>query len=45
MIETIERQLDIQQGSLHQVDDLTLISLHAGALVPTELRRTAETTV
>lgn len=45
MIETIDRQLDVQQGSLHQVDDLTLISLHAGALVPTELRRTAETTV
>ncbi|MCH8164861.1 MAG: serine/threonine-protein phosphatase [Planctomycetes bacterium] len=45
MIETINRQLDIQQGSLHQVDDLTLISLHAGALVPAERRRTAKTVV
>lgn len=33
MIEHINRRLDDQAGSLHQVDDLTLICAHAGPLV------------
>ena len=33
MIETICRRLDAQSGSLHPVDDLTLLCLHAGPLV------------
>jgi len=32
MIREIERRLDDEAGSLHQVDDLTLICLHAGPL-------------
>lgn len=33
MIEAIDRRLDDQSGSLHQIDDLTLLCMHAGALV------------
>ncbi len=32
MIEAICRRLDQQSGSLHQIDDLTLLCLHAGPL-------------
>jgi sigma-B regulation protein RsbU (phosphoserine phosphatase) len=32
MIETIELRLDAQAGSLHQIDDLTLLCMHAGPL-------------
>jgi hypothetical protein len=30
MVETIARRLDTQAGSLHQIDDLTLVCMHAG---------------
>ena len=30
MIDTIRRRLDVQSGSLHQIDDLTLICVQAG---------------
>ena len=30
MIESIARRLDAQAGSLHQIDDLTLLCMHAG---------------
>lgn len=33
MIETINKRLDDQSGSLHQIDDLTLVCMHAGPLV------------
>ncbi len=33
MIETISRRLDLQSGSLHQPDDLTLLCLQAGVSV------------
>ena len=33
MIETISRRLDDQAGSLHQIDDLTMVCMHAGALM------------
>jgi len=33
MIGAIGRRLDDQRGSLHQIDDLTLICMHAGPLV------------
>lgn len=36
MIESITRKIDDQTGSLHQVDDLTLICVHAGALLPAQ---------
>ena len=32
MIETMDRRLDAQAGSLHRIDDLSLICLHAGPL-------------
>lgn len=32
MMETIARRLDAQMGSLHQIDDLTLLCAHAGPL-------------
>jgi phosphoserine phosphatase RsbU/P len=32
MIEHIQKRIDAQRGSLHQVDDLTLICLQAGAI-------------
>lgn len=32
MIAAIDRRLDDQSGSLHQIDDLTLICMHAGSL-------------
>lgn len=32
MIEAISRRLDDQAGSLHQIDDLTLVCMHAGPL-------------
>lgn len=34
-IDAVSERLDQQSGSLHQIDDLTLICLHAGALVGT----------
>jgi len=34
MVGAISRRLDDQKGSLHQIDDLTLICVHAGPLVP-----------
>jgi serine phosphatase RsbU (regulator of sigma subunit) len=34
MIEAISRRLDDQTGSLHQIDDLTLVCVHAGTLAP-----------
>ena len=36
MIETIGRRLDLQSGSLHQPDDLTLLCLQAGVAAVTE---------
>lgn len=36
MIETISRRLDDQTGSLHQIDDLTLVCMHAGAFAPSK---------
>jgi len=36
MIETIGRRLDLQSGSLHQPDDLTLLCLQAGVAADTE---------
>jgi sigma-B regulation protein RsbU (phosphoserine phosphatase) len=36
MIDVIGQRLDDQRGSLHQVDDLTLICMHAGPLVASE---------
>jgi sigma-B regulation protein RsbU (phosphoserine phosphatase) len=36
MIETINRRLDAQAGSLHQIDDLTLLCMHAGPLAEQE---------
>jgi hypothetical protein len=32
MIDAINRRIDDQSGSLHQIDDLTLVCVHAGAL-------------
>ena len=32
MVESIARRLDAQAGSLHQIDDLTLLCMHAGPL-------------
>jgi len=32
MVEYIQQRIDAQRGSLHQVDDLTLICLHAGPI-------------
>jgi len=44
MIDAINQRLDDQAGSLHQIDDLTLICMHAGALVgsPREIAAVAE---
>jgi serine phosphatase RsbU (regulator of sigma subunit) len=39
MIEAISRRIDDQAGSLHQVDDLTLICMHAGPLTRSESER------
>lgn len=39
MIETISRRLDLQSGSLHQPDDLTLLCLQAG--VPADRQKAA----
>jgi sigma-B regulation protein RsbU (phosphoserine phosphatase) len=36
MIEEIAQRLDVQSGSLHQVDDLTLLCVHAGKLAFSE---------
>ncbi len=36
VIETICRRLDVQSGSLHQIDDLTLVCMHAGPEVLAE---------
>jgi sigma-B regulation protein RsbU (phosphoserine phosphatase) len=36
MIESIAQRLDSQAGSLHQVDDLTLLCMHAGPLAQSE---------
>ena len=36
MIESIARRLDAQAGSLHQIDDLTLLCMHAGPLAQSE---------
>jgi len=36
MVETISQRLDHQQGSLHQIDDLTLLCMHVGPLVGAE---------
>jgi sigma-B regulation protein RsbU (phosphoserine phosphatase) len=35
MVETIARRLDTQAGSLHQIDDLTLLCMQAGPLAQT----------
>lgn len=37
MIEALCMRIDGEQGSLHQVDDLTLICVHAGPIVPTPI--------
>jgi hypothetical protein len=37
MIDAISRRIDDQSGSLHQIDDLTLVCVHAGALANGEL--------
>ncbi len=42
MIEEIAQRLDIQSGSLHQVDDLTLLCVHAGKPVASEPLTVAE---
>ena len=43
MIDTISRRLDDQSGSLHQVDDLTLVCMHAGPLaISTTSERSSE---
>ncbi len=42
MIEAISTRLDCQSGSLHQIDDLTLICMHAGPLVSAEPARATE---
>ncbi|MHC4429542.1 MAG: PP2C family protein-serine/threonine phosphatase, partial [Planctomycetota bacterium] len=36
MVESVNHRLDVQSGSLHQVDDMTLVCMHAGPLVPAE---------
>jgi sigma-B regulation protein RsbU (phosphoserine phosphatase) len=36
MIESIAGRLDAQAGSLHQIDDLTLLCMHAGPLAQSE---------
>ena len=36
MIDAVERRLDVQLGSLHQADDLTLLCIHAGPLPTAE---------
>ena len=36
VIEKIERRLDVQSGSLHQADDLTLLCMHAGQATQAE---------
>ncbi len=36
MIDRICRRLDVQSGSLHQIDDLTLVCMHAGPLVTSD---------
>jgi sigma-B regulation protein RsbU (phosphoserine phosphatase) len=36
MIDAINRRIDDQSGSLHQIDDLTLVCVHAGALASGE---------
>ncbi len=38
MVETMARRVDDQQGSLHQVDDLTMICMNAGALATDRVR-------
>jgi sigma-B regulation protein RsbU (phosphoserine phosphatase) len=42
MIEEIARRLDVQSGSLHQVDDLTLLCVHAGRPAVSEPLTAAE---
>ena len=42
VIEALGRRVDDQVGSLHQIDDLTLICVHAGPLLSTTDRRKAE---
>ncbi|UCD74021.1 MAG: serine/threonine-protein phosphatase [Phycisphaerales bacterium] len=39
VIDALAHRVDDQIGSLHQVDDLTLICVHAGPLIPTAERR------
>ena len=36
VIEKIQRRLDVQSGSLHQADDLTLLCMHAGEATQAE---------
>ncbi len=40
-IEQLRKRLDLQNGSLHQADDLTLICAHAGPLVKDDLAPSA----
>ncbi len=43
MIDVINQRIDDQSGSLHQIDDLTLVCVHAGALANGEsLEETSE---
>jgi hypothetical protein len=42
MVESVNHRLDVQSGSLHQVDDMTLICMHAGPLVPAEPLKATE---
>lgn len=42
MIDAINHRIDDQSGSLHQIDDLTLVCVHAGALVHGETMDEAE---
>ncbi len=42
MVETVNHRLDVQSGSLHQVDDMTLVCMHAGPLVPAEPLKATE---
>jgi sigma-B regulation protein RsbU (phosphoserine phosphatase) len=44
MIDVINRRIDDQCGSLHQIDDLTLVCVHAGPLVTGEVVEEAEAT-
>jgi sigma-B regulation protein RsbU (phosphoserine phosphatase) len=44
MIDVINHRIDDQCGSLHQIDDLTLVCVHAGPLVIGEIVDEAEPT-